>query len=59
MAISEVMSSPAISIAPDAGVKEAARLMAQHKIGCLTVLKGAQLVGIVTETDVLDYFARS
>ncbi len=59
VAISEVMSSPAISVAPDAGVKEAARLMAQHKIGCLTVLKGDQLVGIVTETDVLDYFARS
>ena len=60
VAISEVMSTPAISIAPDAGVKEAARLMAQHKIGCLTVLKGGeQLVGIVTETDVLDYFARS
>ena len=53
------MSTPPISIAPDASVKEAARLMAKHKIGCLTVLKGEQLVGIVTETDVLDYFARS
>jgi acetoin utilization protein AcuB len=59
VAISEVMSSPAISIAPDAGVKEAARLMAAHKIGCLTVLRGERLVGILTETDVLDYFARS
>jgi CBS domain-containing protein len=59
VAISEVMSSPAISIAPDASVKEAARIMAKHKIGCLTVLKGEQLVGILTETDVLDYFARS
>ena len=59
VAISEVMSSPAISIESDASVKEAARLMAAHKIGCLPVLRGAELVGILTETDVLDYFARS
>ncbi len=34
-----------------------ARLMADRKIGCLPVLEDGSLVGIVTETDVLRYFA--
>jgi acetoin utilization protein AcuB len=38
-------------------VEEAARMMAEHKIGCLPVLEGEELLGIVTETDVLRCFA--
>jgi CBS domain-containing protein len=38
-------------------VQEAARLMMEKKIGCLPVLEGAQLVGIVTETDMLKLVA--
>ncbi len=55
--ITEVMSSPPITIAPDSSIQEAAKLMAERKIGCLPVVKGGELVGIVTETDVLRYFA--
>jgi acetoin utilization protein AcuB len=51
--VKEVMKSPPITIAPHASVKEAARLMIEKKIGCLPVLDGAKLVGIVTETDML------
>jgi len=51
--VKEVMSDPPITIAPHASVQEAARLMMEKKIGCLPVLEGAQLVGIVTETDML------
>jgi acetoin utilization protein AcuB len=46
-----VMSEPAITIAPEATVKDAARLMREHKIGCLPVVEGHTVVGIVTETD--------
>jgi CBS domain-containing protein len=53
IAVKEVMSDPPITIAPHASVQEAARLMMEKKIGCLPVLEGAQLVGIVTETDML------
>ncbi len=53
IAVKEVMQSPPITIAPHASVKEAARLMLEEKIGCLPVLDGAKLVGIVTETDML------
>jgi CBS domain-containing protein len=55
--ISRVMSTPPISIDPDAAVAGAARLMAEKKIGCLPVLEGETLVGMLTETDVLRYFA--
>ena len=55
--IARVMSKPPIVIEPEASVRQAARLMAEHKIGCLPVLEDGSLVGIVTETDVLRYFA--
>jgi CBS domain-containing protein len=55
--IQRVMSSPAIVIPPDATVEEAAHVMAERKIGCLPVLDGEDLLGMVTETDVLRYFA--
>ncbi len=39
------------SIGPDAPVREAIKLMAQHRIGALLVLRGAELVGVVSERD--------
>jgi len=41
-------------IEPDATIAEAARLMRDHKVGGLPVMTDGQLVGIVTETDLLD-----
>ena len=51
--IARVMSSPPIVIGPDATIDEAARVMAEKKIGCLPVVDGDHLLGMVTETDVL------
>lgn len=51
--IARVMSTPPIVIGPDASVDEAALVMAEKKIGCLPVVEGDQLIGMVTETDVL------
>jgi CBS domain-containing protein len=53
IAIKEIMSDPPITIAPHASVQEAARLMMEKKVGCLVVLEGPKLVGIITETDML------
>ena len=39
------------SIDPQAPVLEAIRLMAEHGIGALLVMKGQQLVGVVSERD--------
>jgi CBS domain-containing protein len=55
--IGRVMSTPPVVIGFDASVKEAARMMAEHKIGCLPVMNGDELLGLITETDVLRYFA--
>jgi CBS domain-containing protein len=55
--IKRVMSSPPIVIDPDASVEDAALVMAERKIGCLPVVEGGRLIGMLTETDVLRYFA--
>ena len=53
--IKEVMTEKVVTISPDATVKEAARIMIDKKIGCLPVVEGRKLVGIITETDILRY----
>ena len=55
--IAKVMSTPAIVIHPEADVEDAARQMADAKIGCLPVVDSDVLIGLITETDVLRYFA--
>ncbi len=44
-------SGQVISIAPDASVFDAIKLMADEEIGSLVVMDGGKLVGIVTERD--------
>jgi CBS domain-containing membrane protein len=51
--VKEVMSEPPVTISPEAMIKDAVRLMLEKKIGCLPVVQGHTLVGIVTETDLL------
>ncbi len=54
--IQDVMHSQVITAHPLDPVEDAAKLMYQHKIGCLPVVAGSKLVGIITETDVLRWF---
>ena len=42
-----------LSVGPQATVLDAALLMNEHKIGSLVVLNDGQLVGIITERDIL------
>ena len=51
--VKEAMSGELCTTRPDTPVAEAARLMIERKIGCLPVLDGEKLVGIVAETDVV------
>ena len=55
--IARVMSVPAITIDPEASVEDAAHIMAERKIGCLPVVEDEELLGLITETDILRYFA--
>jgi acetoin utilization protein AcuB len=47
------------TISPDSAIEEAALIMREKKIGCLPVVEGGRLVGILTETDILDAFIES
>ena len=55
----QIMARAVVTIGPMFGVEEAARLMATRKISALPVTEGDRLVGIVTETDVLQLFVRA
>ena len=48
-----VMISDVPTISEDVAVEEAARIMVDHKIGCLPVLRNGTLVGIITDIDLL------
>jgi len=51
-----VMSAAPIIVEPQAPAAEAARLMLTHRIGCLPVMRGETLVGIITRSDILVAF---
>ncbi len=52
--VSEAMNRNVIATSPEASIGEAAKLLLSHKIGGLPVLEGDRLVGIITETDLLE-----
>jgi acetoin utilization protein AcuB len=54
--VDEIMTTDLITVAPSTTIEEAAKLMAQHKIGAVPVVSQGQLVGILTETDILCVF---
>jgi len=56
--VSDVMSTNVTSIAPTASIGEAASRMRSRGVGCLPVVAGRRLVGIVTRSDLLDLIAR-
>jgi CBS domain-containing membrane protein len=49
--VKEAMKTEVETIEPDAPLAEAARRMLAGKIGCLVVVEGKKLVGILTEAD--------
>ena len=51
LVLKEAMRTDVVTIAPEAPLAEAAKLMMDHKIGCLMVTEGKTILGILTETD--------
>ncbi len=49
--VKEVMTKDVITVTEDTPIEEAARIMADNKIGGLPVMRGDKIVGIITETD--------
>ena len=52
MKVSEIMSTPLITIDPDASLIEAAKIMDEHKIRRLAVARKGILYGVLTAIDI-------
>ena len=54
LTVGEIMTRNVITISPDISIEEAAILLHDNKIGCLPVVEDGNLVGIITENDVME-----
>lgn len=53
--VKDVMSQP-ITVTEDTPLEDAARLMVDKGIGCLPIMRGDELFGVITETDIFKAF---
>ena len=56
LTVGSVMTKALVTVSPERDCRDAAVLMLDHRIGALPVVDGGQLVGIITETDLLRAF---
>jgi acetoin utilization protein AcuB len=59
LTVESVMTKALVTVSPGWDPRDAAVLMLDHKIGALPVVDNGQLVGIITETDLLRAFAKT
>jgi signal-transduction protein with cAMP-binding, CBS, and nucleotidyltransferase domain len=53
MQVRNLMKSPVVSVDPEQSLQRAAQVMREHGIGSVVVEQAGQLVGILTERDVM------
>ena len=51
LVLKEAMKTEVVTVTPAAPLTEAAKLMLERKIGCLVVVEGKKIQGILTESD--------
>jgi acetoin utilization protein AcuB len=54
LTVGEIMTRNVLTIPPDISVEQATTLLHDNKIGCLPVVEDGNLVGILTENDVME-----
>ena len=54
--VSEVMTKKVLTVSEDTPIEEAARIMADNKVGGVPVMRDGHVVGIITETDLFKIF---
>lgn len=54
--VESVMTGDVVTVTEYTALEEAARMMADHKISSLPVMRGEKLIGIITETDLFRIF---
>lgn len=57
--VKEVMTDEVVTIRSDDDIKKAAQTMLRKKIGCLPVVDGDKLVGLISESDIVRLIAES
>jgi acetoin utilization protein AcuB len=56
LTVAEVMTKNVVVVRENEALEDAARIMADNKIGSLPVIRGDTLVGIITDTDLFKIF---
>lgn len=54
--VERIMNRKVVTVHEEMPIEEAARIMADNKIGSLPVLRNGELIGIITETDLFKIF---
>jgi acetoin utilization protein AcuB len=52
----QIMSKPVLAVKADCSLPAAARFMVDNDVGCLPVMEGDKLIGIITDTDIFKAF---
>lgn len=56
--VREIMATEVDTVEPDESLKVAAELLFENKLGCLPVVEGDHLVGILTESDFVRLYVK-
>ncbi len=54
--VGQIIQGAVITVEPDLPVEEAARVMVDHRIGCLPIVEDDKLLGIISDTDIFRVF---
>ncbi|MEA3340201.1 MAG: CBS and ACT domain-containing protein [Chloroflexota bacterium] len=54
--VGQTIQGEVITVRPDLPIEEAARVMIDHRVGCLPVVESDELVGIISDTDIFRVF---
>jgi len=53
MKVKQAMTKNVLVTNPTLSIRDAAKVMAEHRIGCLVVIEDEKIVGIITELDII------
>jgi len=53
MIVKQAMTKQVLVTNPNTTIRDVARVMAEHRVGCLVVLENDKIVGIITELDII------
>lgn len=56
LTVDRIMTTPVIAVDENCSLAGAANIMLKHRIGALPIVRGEELVGIITETDIFRAF---